>query len=341
MIDHMARELRHLLLTTTENPYDMTSWSGIPYSLRTALERCVERVTVLAMTKPRRTPLAVAQRMLSGSQRYPLWISRPALEENARQVRSAIVEGRPDAVLSISSPPVVLLTQPSVPMFLFSDAPYMTFVKAYARWESFPKRLGRFSMEEKALVPRLSGLCYGSAWACEEARREYGMLAADAERKLHTTPLGTNFQPSDSQEEVEARIKARDARELHLLFVGRDWERKGGPLAVEVARLLRATGLPVRLHIVGCNPEVREEFAVIHGLLSRDNPEQKARLEKLYLDCHFLITPTLADCFGIVFAEAQAFGLPPVSRSVDAVSSVVLDGETGCCSPRTPRRRRT
>jgi glycosyltransferase involved in cell wall biosynthesis len=42
-----------------------------------------------------------------------------------------------------------------------------------------------------------------------------------------------------------------------------------------------------------------------------------------------MLLPTRAECFGLVFAEAQAFALPPVSRSVHAVPSIVLDGETG------------
>jgi glycosyltransferase involved in cell wall biosynthesis len=39
--------------------------------------------------------------------------------------------------------------------------------------------------------------------------------------------------------------------------------------------------------------------------------------------------PTQAECYGVVFAEAHAFGLPAVSRGVHAVPSIIQDGETG------------
>ncbi len=48
-----------------------------------------------------------------------------------------------------------------------------------------------------------------------------------------------------------ARVSSRAMDELELLYVGRDWERKGGPMAVDVARLLHESGHKVRLHVVG------------------------------------------------------------------------------------------
>ena len=68
-------------------------------------------------------------------------------------------------------------------------------------------------------------------------------------------------------------------------------------------------------------------------MLKRSDPGEAATLRKLLLSSHFLVVPTVAECFGLVFAEAQAFALPPVSRAVDAVPSIILDGETGILQP--------
>jgi len=35
----------------------------------------------------------------------------------------------------------------------------------------------------------------------------------------------------------------------------------------------------------------------------------------------------------LVFAEAHAFGLPAISRAVQAVPSIILDGQTGIVEP--------
>jgi glycosyltransferase involved in cell wall biosynthesis len=49
----------------------------------------------------------------------------------------------------------------------------------------------------------------------------------------------------------------------------------------------------------------------------------------LFEQSHFLIVPTMAECFGVVFAEAQAFALPPISRAVHALPSIIVDDTTG------------
>jgi glycosyltransferase involved in cell wall biosynthesis len=121
-------------------------------------------------------------------------------------------------------------------------------------------------------------------------------------------------------------------QELRLLFVGKDWARKGGPMAVEVTQALRAAGINARLHVVGCRPQLppgAAEYIAVHGQLYQTHPEESAVLAELFMNAHFLLVPTTAECYGIVFAEAQAFALPPVSRAVQALSTVVEDGRTG------------
>jgi len=106
-------------------------------------------------------------------------------------------------------------------------------------------------------------------------------------------------------------------------------------MAVSVAGLLHQAGHKVRLHLVGCRPELPAEatgpdgFVTVYGLLDQRDPDENAQLKSLFLRSHFLLVPTIAECFGIVFAEAQAYGLPPLSRSIHALPSVVLDGDTG------------
>jgi glycosyltransferase involved in cell wall biosynthesis len=330
----MAKELKHLLLVTTEDPFNARAWSGIPYSLWRALEGKVERVTVFRPPPPSRAQIGLVKRLLLGARKYPLWMTKATLKANARAVRREIARVKPDAVLSISSQCVAYLDRPGVPVFLFSDAPYMAFCETYARWDPPPLRIEEFSAEEAAAGRRMDGLCFGSEWACREAKRLYG-LQDDA--KLHVTPLGANWVPAEGREETLARIAGRVERlmdEIELLFLGRDWERKGGALAVEVAAKLRASGRRVRLHVVGCGPELGDAagpdgFVTVYGPLYQSDPEQGGRLAELFMRSHFLIVPTLAECFGVAFAEAQAFGLPPISRAVDAVPSIIRDGETG------------
>ncbi len=332
----MSVGLQHLMLATGEDPADPQSWSGIPYSLRQALEKQVERVTVFRPPPPSRNPVDVALRLVLGVRRYPLWLTRATLRANARALRGAIAQHRPQAVLSIASMCIAELGEPPVPTFLFSDAPYEAFQDAYRGTIDRPLRLASFAAEEADAARKLDGLCYSSAWAVAEARRLYGATGRKGrpmEQLLHVTEMGSNWVPALSRDALLARVDARPQDRVDLLFLGRDWERKGGPLAVEVTRLLRKAGVPARLHVVGCRPELALDYVTVHGPLYRTDPAQAARLSDLFLDSHFLLTPTSAECFGLAFGEAQAFALPPISRAVQALPAVVVDGITGLLLP--------
>lgn len=331
----MARRLKHLMLATAEDPFDKKSWSGTPYRLREALERRVEKVTVFRPSPPSRNLKDVALRMIFGGAKYPLWITQATFRNNARELEAAIAKEKPEAVLSLSTMCIAELEKPGRPMFMFTDAPYLAFHEAYAGTISVPRRLGWFGEREAQVARRLDGLFFSSEWAAREAVRFYGPLGLGGvamETLTHTTPFGAVLVPSMSREMLLARVDARPKDRLELLFVGKDWERKGGALALEVARLLRTGGERVKLHIVGCTPELpadAAEYVELHGLLRQDVAEEWGRMLELFLDSHFLIVPTQAECFGIVFAEAHAFALPPISRAVQALPGVVKDGETG------------
>jgi glycosyltransferase involved in cell wall biosynthesis len=330
----MPALLKHLLLVTVEDPHSMKSWSGIPFSLREALARHVERLTVFRPSRPSRNPIDVARRLWHHKDplRYPLWMTRATLQNNAREVRAQIDLGHPDAVLSISSQCVAFLEHPGKPVFLFCDAPWLAWQQAYAAEpRTRPLRMEWFAAQEAKAARRIDGLFFGSDWAISEAMRLYGGGERLRER-LHAVPLGANLVPTRPREEVLQCVATRSPDQIELLYVGKDWERKGGPLAVEVAALLHARGERVRLHIVGCAPPLAPEtnaFVTVHGLLYQSDPEQKAKLLRLFERSHFFLVPTTAECFGIVFAEAQAFALPPISRAVHAVPSVIADNKTG------------
>lgn len=331
----MSRRLKHLMLATAEDPFDKKSWSGTPYRLREALERRVEKLTVFRPGPPSRNLKDVALRMMHGGAKYPLWITQATFRNNARELKAAMGKENPDAVLSLSTMCIAELKEPGRPMFMFSDAPYLAYHEAYAGTVSVPNRLAWFGEREANTARRLDGLFFSSGWAAKEAVRFYGSVGRGGvplETLTHVTPFGAVLVPAISHEELLVRVDARPKDRLELLFVGKDWERKGGPMALEVAGLLRAAGERVRLHIVGCAPELPAdagEYVELHGLLRQDVPEEWGRMLELFLGSHFLIVPTQAECFGIVFAEAQAFALPPISRAVQALPGVVLDGQTG------------
>ncbi len=108
-----------------------------------------------------------------------------------------------------------------------------------------------------------------------------------------------------------------------VLFVGRDWERKGGPDLLAAFALLRRRNPAARLTIAGCEPDVAADGIEVVGEIPA--AEVSRRLGSAAVFC----MPTLREPFGIAFVEALAHGLPVVGTAIGAVPDVVDDGETG------------
>lgn len=109
-----------------------------------------------------------------------------------------------------------------------------------------------------------------------------------------------------------------------IVFVGVDWERKGGPDLVAAFRLVRTRHPEARLDIVGCSPAGVEGPGIeIHGRRSLD--EVAALLKHADVFC----LPTLAEPFGVAFIEAMHAGLPLVGTRLGAVPDFLTPGETG------------
>lgn len=114
-----------------------------------------------------------------------------------------------------------------------------------------------------------------------------------------------------------------------ILFVGYDWERKGGPLLLESFRIVRHSIPNAELVIVGCSPPIRMEGVRVVGKLDRRSEADRKRLLELYAEASvFSILPTL-DPFPNVLLEAALFGLPVVSTDEGSRSEAVVDGTTG------------
>src|SRR6185436_3482760 len=97
-----------------------------------------------------------------------------------------------------------------------------------------PVSLARGHAMEQRAIDRAALAIYSSDWAASSAIARY-----HADRnKVKVVPFGANIEESRTLEEVRAMIAARPRDVCRLLFVGVGWERKGGDIAIEVARLL-------------------------------------------------------------------------------------------------------
>jgi glycosyltransferase involved in cell wall biosynthesis len=142
--------------------------------------------------------------------------------------------------------------------------------------------------------------------------------------------------------------KQMDGRTLKLLFVGRDFMRKGGPAVLRAHELLRERGVPVQSTIVSSlgwkaddsyvdppSPElVRREVAKLGGegvVHHRSLPNSE--VFRLMEQADFFVFPTLHDTFGFVVLEALACGTPVLASATNALPEMVSDGQCGYLLP--------
>jgi len=118
-------------------------------------------------------------------------------------------------------------------------------------------------------------------------------------------------------------MDARRFADRHILFVGVDWERKGGPVLLEAFRRLRNTFPDVRLTVVGCSPDIHEPGVDIVGRVPLEE------VGRYYRSASVFCLPTLNEPFGLVFLEAFAYGLPIVASRLGAIPEIVTEGESG------------
>lgn len=108
-----------------------------------------------------------------------------------------------------------------------------------------------------------------------------------------------------------------------VLFVGLDWQRKGGPQLVEAFRIVRRQVPGARLIIVGSKPNLHQEGVEVHG------PVDPTRLPDYYSNASLFCMPSRLEPFGIVWLEAMAAGLPVIGLNLGATADFILPEQTG------------
>jgi glycosyltransferase involved in cell wall biosynthesis len=124
----------------------------------------------------------------------------------------------------------------------------------------------------------------------------------------------------------EAVERDRPAATPTLLFIGKDFERKGGQVLLEAFPLVRERIPNARLDIVGPRSVKR---GLSEGVVVVGRVDDRARMRELVEGASVFVLPTLHDSFGFVFLEAMSMGLPCVGTRLFAIPEIIEDKVTG------------
>lgn len=237
---------------------------------------------------------------------------------------------RPVDILFVSaSPQLVAYSDTQIPIVYMTDA---TFRQLQGYYPGFSNLAGYniregIKLDQKAF--QKSAHCMlASEWNRRSALEDYGIDPA----RISVVPCGANLDriPGSLPQQ------SGDKKHTDLLFLGVEWERKGGAIALDAYRQLKSEGFSVRLKIIGCIPP--EDLTADTGItvipfLDKNREDQFEQLQRILLDTDFLLLPTRAECAGVVFSEASAYGIPSITTDTGGVSTYIKNGVNGYTLP--------
>ena len=218
-----------------------------------------------------------------------------------------------------------------LPIVFCTDATFANMLDFYGEFSNCPisyQRMGH-AQEHRALQSCAAAI-YPSVWAAQSAIENYG---ADPD-KIHILPFGANVKVPPL-EAVARAIEQRRKGPLRVLFVGKEYWRKGADIVLAACEIAVHNGVQLQLDLVGLEDAgvTLPAYAIDHGNLTKRDPAQRARLEELFMGASLLFVPSRAEAYGIVFCEAACHGVPSLSSSVGGIPSVVQSGVSGILLP--------
>ncbi len=246
----------------------------------------------------------------------------------AEEVERRINRKKYDIIFSPGTLPIAML-KTEIPIVFWTDSCQPGLVDFYDPKEKINKESFKHGIEiEKLALVNSSMAIYASEWAASIAK-DYHHINPE---KVKVIPFGANIEHNNSIQDIDGYIEVRSKNVCKLLFIGVDWIRKGGDMAFKTAKGLNKKGLNTELTVVGCEPGIRKplpDFVKSLGFISKSTEEGKKRLNRLFEESHFLIVPSEAEAYGLVFCEANSFGVPAISRKLGGITTIIKDNVNG------------
>jgi glycosyltransferase involved in cell wall biosynthesis len=316
--------------TTTFDANDIHQWSGTPYHMSRALNKEGMEIEYIGNLKRRLPPFFKIKQFYKEiicQQRESPRFNITAAKNYSEQVAKKLSGLNIDAVISPLINPIAYLDT-NKPIILWTDAVYSALVGFYsAFYYHSSNTIHQGNRITSECLSRLRLAIFSSDWAARSAAELYGI----SYEKIKVVPYGANIDTYPTFDEMKQSLKLRHSNKIKLLFLAKSWERKGGDIACKVAQALHEAGHEVELTIVGYTPTFSTQMSFVNclGFVSKQTPEGKAKINKLLSESHFLIIPSRADACPMVFAEANAYGLPCITTHVGGIATAVKPNING------------
>jgi glycosyltransferase involved in cell wall biosynthesis len=319
---------RRIAFATIGDASEVRFWSGTPFHMSKSLANEGHEVVRIGPLNAPILPLyKTYSRLCRTFRRRGLspFHAGPVVAQYAADAARKIRAVSPDIVFAPAGSTFAWNVPDEIPLVYASDATFRLVENYHPNYRNL-SHTARETAErlERETIARADLVLYPSEWAAESAIKDYG---ADRAR-VHVIPWGANLEEAPDR---AFALGCRRPGPCRLLFIGANWKDKGADMAVETLVELRGRGVEAELVICGCTPPkpVAQDGLTIIPFLDKNDREQRKRLDQLYRDADFFLLPTRADCYGIVFCEAAAHGVPSIAPATGGVPGAIRDRETG------------
>lgn len=312
------------------SPLEKNAWSGTYFHAYQAIKKNAE-VQLFAYTWPwyiRERLIFHKQIQKFRNRKLAVEFLRGYAKWFSKQLENELRQSKLDVLFVPAAPQLIAYCKTGVPIIYMADA---TFQHLQGYYDSFGN-LAAYNIRQgieldKRAFENATHCMLASDWAKQCAITDYQIPP----HKITVAPLGANLDIIPAT----AELKKEKNKTCQLLFLGVEWERKGGQIALDTFYALQKSGMPVHLTIIGCLPPVpvNDKNITVIRFINKNNKDESARLYNILLKTDFLLLPTRAECAGVVFCEAGAFGIPAVTSNTGGISTYVNNGVNGFTLP--------
>lgn len=312
------------------SPEDKKAWSGTYFS-------CFRQISRYYDVQPfyYKWPLYLRESLFLQKQILKLAGRNTAVEflrsyakYFSKQLERDIVKNKVDVIFCPGATQLLAYCNTAVPIIYMTDAAFLQLQSYYHSFDNLAAYNIKQGIDlDKNTFNKATHCMLASDWAKASAINDYGIAA----NKITVAPLGPNIDILPRENDIAKTW----SNECHLLFLGVEWERKGGQIALDAYFALKKENIQATLTIVGCVPPlpVTDENITVIPFLNRSIPEEAQQLAAIIKRSHFLLLPTRAECAGVVFCEAGAWGMPSITTNTGGVPTYVTDGINGFMLP--------
>lgn len=321
-----------------ETPFDRSSFSGTLFYMFNALNaQPMHSVTAIGHAKSAGSfSQKIYPKLLRFCQLHLPKIAQKLVtfkkNKYVKQVQHAVDSGKFDVFIAPVSSDIIaaLRLEPNnakLQKIIFITDATPSYIAQEYQYSPNPKS----HAIEKSCIKKSFKSLYSSHFMANMARDEFKKIP-QIEQKISVVRFGLNL---DNPPQTITTKKYPST--INLVFVGKEWERKGGAIAVATVNALNEKGVACHLTLIGCKPPqpLDSQLFTVIPFLNKNIECEQAQYQRIMSQAHFLLLPTRADCTPMVIAEANAFSCPALTSDVGGIPSLINNGENGFLLPLT------